>query len=157
MLCPGGIVCIVLSTTRLLLKVPWTLSLNWALSTESGMYHQQCLTGRNQKMMSQQNIIHILDILFNISCCSILSLFFQEPFDIFEQFFPNFIWDHLASFWRHFLNTFLHFLLCDVHSYLDQVLHSDPVEAALLHHVLADPLHLVLPAALLEPLDQLVV
>ena len=116
MLCPGGIVCIVLSTTRLLLKVAWTLSLNWALSTVSGMNHQHCLTGRDQKMMSKQNTFHIQDILFNISCClcSILGLFFQEPFDIFEQFFPNFVWDHLASFWRHFLNTRHFFLRCDV-------------------------------------------
>ena len=162
MLCPGGIVCIVPSTTRLLLKVAWTLSLNWALSTVSGMNHQQCLTGWDQKMMSKQNTFHIQDILFNISCClcSILGLFFQEPFDIFEQFFPNFVWDHLASFWRHFLNTYIFLeiffrnILCQ-NFYLDQVFHSDPVEAALLHHVLADPLHLILPAALLESLYQL--
>ena len=40
---PGGIVCIVLSSTRLLLKVAWTLSFNRAgtLSTESGM-NQEC-------------------------------------------------------------------------------------------------------------------
>ena len=141
------------SSTRPLWKVAWTLSLNWTLSTESGM-NQPRLTGRDKRCQNK----HILDNLFSISynsnfqssACSSRNLLISLSRSFLISSGTIWLPFGATSYQIIFLNIFcaIFFLL-----YLDQVLDGDLVEAALLHHVLADPLHLVLPAALLQPLD----
>ena len=157
MLCPGGIVCIVLSLVHgHCEKLP-----ELCLKTELSQLNQGWTSHAWQDEIKdvKTNIFYV-DNLFSISynsnfqssACSSRNLLISLSRSFLISSGTIWLPFGATSYQIIFLNIFcaIFFLL-----YLDQVLDGDLVEAALLHHVLADPLHLVLPAALLQPLDQL--
>ena len=155
MLCPGGIVCIVLSLVHgHCEKLP-----ELCLKTELSQLNQGWTSHAWQDEIKdvKTNIFYV-DNLFSISYNSNFQSSACSSRNLLISLSRSFLISS-GTIWLPFGATsymvfsVLGFFLKNF--YLDQVLYCDLVEAALLHHVLADPLNLVLPAALLQPLDQL--